>query len=67
MAGGQKLTNSNEKLEQRYKEIIKENDGKLFEVHMKKGQNGQLLSSNSLPMMRGLSGKHHAYNSMVLE
>jgi len=28
-----KLTNSNEKLEQRYKEIIKENDGKLFEVH----------------------------------
>ena len=29
-----KLTStSNEKLEQRYKEILKENDGKLFEVH----------------------------------
>ena len=24
---------SNDKLEQRYKEILKENDGKLFEVH----------------------------------
>ena len=26
-------TSSNEKLERRYKEILKENDGKLFEVH----------------------------------
>ena len=40
-----KLTNSNEKLEQRYKEIIKENDGKLFEVHQKKGQ---VMSNSSV-------------------
>ncbi len=26
-------TTSNEKLERRYNEILKENDGKLFEVH----------------------------------
>ena len=37
VSGPNKLTNSNEKLEKRYKEIIKENDGKLFEVHQKKG------------------------------
>ena len=44
-----KLPNSNEKLEQRYKEIMKENDGKLFEVHMKKGQAG------AAPLLRSLS------------
>ena len=44
-ADGKPLTNSNEKYEQRYKEIIKENDGKLFEVHQKKGQNGVPLSN----------------------
>ena len=46
-AGGTvKLTNSNEKLEARYKEIIKENDGKLFEVHQKKGQAGLVLPAS---------------------
>ena len=35
---GAKVGSSNEKqLEKRYKEILKENDGKLFEVHQKKG------------------------------
>lgn len=44
-----KLSNSNEKLEQRYKEIIKENDGKLFEVHQKKGT---VFSSSQMALMR---------------
>lgn len=55
-------SNSNEKLEQRYKEIIKENDGKLFEVHMKKGQAGQLIQGGSMPLIRSLSAIGSAPN-----
>ena len=50
---GNKLTNSNEKLEQRYKEILKENDGKLFEVHLKKGQATPLMRSLSSAYVKG--------------
>ena len=50
-----KLVNSNEKLEKRYKEIIKENDGRLFEVHQKKGS-GSLHPGSSMNLMRNSQG-----------
>ena len=54
-----RLTNSNEKLEKRYKEILKENDGKLFQV--KKGQAG------GAPLMRSLSTTAKGYNPLLIE
>ena len=51
--GPNKLVNSNDKYNQRYKEIIKENDGKIFEVHQKKGSTGgPIISSGPAPLIR---------------
>ena len=46
--GAKVLTNSNEKLEQQYNKILKENDGKLFEVTVKKAGQASLMTSQSM-------------------
>ena len=44
IGGTNKLTDSHEKLEQKYNQIMEKNKGKLFEVHHKKAGAGALLA-----------------------
>ena len=62
--GGQqnKMSNSNEKQEQRYKEIMKENDGKIFVIN-KGGGGGQVGTATAASLMRPNSGAKSGFSS----